>query len=59
LWYSASVANLIVIQKFSELDSLDEVADMHKKLRDLGGNPPPLEVDALGKAPVRPATLRP
>jgi hypothetical protein len=58
-WYGSSVSNSMVIQKFSELDSLDEVADMHSKLRDMGGNPPPLEVDALGKSPVRPATLRP
>jgi hypothetical protein len=57
-WYSASVSNSMVIQKFSELDSMDEVADMHQKLRDMGGNPPPLEVDALGKSPAR-SVLRP
>ncbi len=57
-WYSASVSNSMVIQKFSELDSLDEVAEMHKRLRDMGGNPPPLEVDALGKPAARPV-LRP
>ncbi|MCC7037463.1 MAG: hypothetical protein IT560_09185 [Alphaproteobacteria bacterium] len=57
-WYSASVSNSMVIQKFSELDSLDEVADMHQKLRDLGGNPPPLEQDTLGK-PARSVPLRP
>ena len=58
-WYGASVSNSMLIQKFSDLDSLDEVADMHKRLRDKGGNPPPLEVDALGKSTARPATLRP
>ncbi|MDI1228173.1 MAG: hypothetical protein PSY14_10865 [bacterium] len=58
-WYSASVANSMVIQKFSELDSLDEVADMHKRLRDKGGNPPPLEQDALGKPALRSSPLRP
>lgn len=57
-WYSAGVSNSMVIQKFSELDSLDEVAEMHKRLRDMGGNPPPLEQDALGK-PSRTNGLRP
>ncbi len=57
-WYGASVSNSMVIQKFSELDSLDEAADMHQRLRNMGGSPPPLEQDALGKSPARPA-LRP
>jgi len=33
LWYSASVANLTVIQKFSELDSLDELDARPASLR--------------------------
>lgn len=57
-WYGSAVSNSMVIQKFSELDSLDEVADMHQRLRDKGGNPPPLERDALGKSPAR-SLLRP
>lgn len=57
-WYGSAVSNSMVIQKFSELDSLDEVADMHKRLRDKGGNPPPLEQDTLGK-PARASSLRP
>ena len=56
---SVALSSQMTIQKFSDLDSLDEVADMHKRLRDKGGNPPPLEVDALGKSTARPATLRP
>lgn len=39
-WYSEGVSNSMVIQKFSELDSLAEVFDMHAKLKELGGNPP-------------------
>ncbi|TAL37424.1 MAG: hypothetical protein EPN97_05115 [Alphaproteobacteria bacterium] len=42
MWYSSSVTSSMQVQKFSELDSLDEVADMHKKLCELGGNPPGL-----------------
>lgn len=57
-WYGSAVSNSMVIQKFSELDSLDEVAEMHKRLRDKGGKPPPLEQDNLGKSPARPM-LRP
>lgn len=42
MWYSSSVTATMQVQKFSELDSLDEVKDMHKKLCELGGNPPGL-----------------
>ena len=42
MWYSGSVTSSMQVQKFSELDSLDEVKDMHKKLCELGGDPPGL-----------------
>jgi hypothetical protein len=42
MWYSNGITSTMQIQKFSELDSLDEVKDMHKKLCDLGGEPPGL-----------------
>lgn len=55
-WYHASVANSMVIQKFSELDSLAEVFDMHAKLRALGGNPPDISdlSSGNGKPAARP-----
>ncbi|MEZ0223230.1 MAG: hypothetical protein ACAH83_01650 [Alphaproteobacteria bacterium] len=42
MWYSSGITSTMTIQKFSELDSLDEVKDMHKKLCELGGDPPGL-----------------
>jgi hypothetical protein len=42
MWYGHAVSTNMTIQKFSELDSLDEVTAMHKKLCDMGGNPPGL-----------------
>ena len=30
-------------QKFRDMESLDEVRDMHAKLREIGGKPPELE----------------
>lgn len=50
--YTAAVAGAMQIQNFSDLESGDEVAEMHKKLADLGGNPPPLE-EVLPNAPVK------
>lgn len=42
MWYGASVTTSMTIQKFSELDSLDEVTAMHRKLCEMQGNPPGL-----------------
>lgn len=42
MWYSTAISTNMQVQKFSDLDSLDEVKDMHKKLCELGGNPPGL-----------------
>jgi len=39
-WYSAGVANNMDVKNFSQLDSLEEVELMRRKLIDLGGNPP-------------------
>jgi len=43
MWYSQSVTSNMETQKFSELDSLEEVAEMREKLIRLGGTPPALE----------------
>lgn len=43
MWYSHAVTSNMETQKFSELDSLDEVAEMREKLIKLGGKPPALE----------------
>lgn len=40
MWYGHAVTSNMTVEKFSELDCLDEVRDMHKKLREMGGNPP-------------------
>jgi hypothetical protein len=40
MWYGSGISTNMQIQKFSELDSLDEVKRMHQKLCDLGGDPP-------------------
>jgi hypothetical protein len=42
MWYSEGISTNMQVQKFSELDSLDEVTEMHRKLCALGGNPPGL-----------------
>jgi hypothetical protein len=51
MWDNAGVTTSMQIQKFSELDSLDEVCAMHKKLCELDGNPPGLPdiVQPVGK----------
>jgi hypothetical protein len=38
-------------QSFSALDSLDEVRDMHRKLTEMGGKPPPLDAEAALQKP--------
>ena len=43
MWYGAGVTSNMETQKFSELDSLEEVAEMREKLVKLGGTPPALE----------------
>jgi len=58
-WYSHSVANSMVIQKFSELDSMEEVELMWGKLKELGGNPPELSPPGLPKASLKPPALNP
>lgn len=50
MWYSTGISTNMQIQKFSELDSLDEVAEMHKRLCEMGGNPPGL-TDVLQPLP--------
>jgi hypothetical protein len=57
-WYSSSVSNSMAIQKFSELDSLEEVELMRSKLKELGGDPPGL-TPALPKASIRQAPFTP
>jgi hypothetical protein len=42
MWYCSGTTSSMQVQKFSELDSLDEVKDMHKKLCEMGGDPPGL-----------------
>lgn len=59
-WYGSAVSNSMVIQKFSELDSLAEVELMHKKLSQLGGTPPALaDILPQDKPAIRPASLHP
>lgn len=54
MWYGHAVTSSMHVEKFSALDSLDEVRMMHEKLKDLRGNPPPLPPpDKLGKAGLR------
>lgn len=43
MWYGHAVTSNMETQRFSDLDSLDEVAGMREKLIKLGGNPPPLD----------------
>lgn len=40
---STALTSQMSVRKFSELDSFNEVALLHKKLVDLKGNPPPLD----------------
>lgn len=42
MWYGKAVTSNMETQKFSDLDSLEEVSDMREKLIRLGGHPPPL-----------------
>ncbi|MFN7113789.1 MAG: hypothetical protein ACK4PK_05450 [Alphaproteobacteria bacterium] len=54
MWYGHSVTSNLHVEKFSDLDSLDEVARMHEKLRALNGNPPPLpSLDKPARAGLR------
>jgi negative regulator of replication initiation len=56
MWYSRSVTSSMHVEKFSDLDSLDEVRRMHAKLHEMGGHPPPLPAaDRLGKSGLRKA----
>lgn len=48
MWYGSAVTSTMQVQKFSELDSLDEARIMHSKLRELGGNPPELKDNHKG-----------
>jgi len=43
MWYSSGISTQMQTQRFSDLDSLDEVFDMHARLKSLGGNPPPID----------------
>lgn len=43
MWYGEGMSTNMQIQKFSELDSLDEVREMHRMLCNKGGNPPSME----------------
>ena len=43
MWYGHGVTSNMETQKFSDLDSLEEVAEMREKLIHLGGHPPTLE----------------
>ena len=43
LFVSTALTSQMSVRKFSELDSFNEVALLHKKLVDLKGYPPPLE----------------
>ncbi len=53
--YSGSgVANAMLVQNFSDLDSLEEVELMHQKLKAQGGNPPD-----LAEKPAKPAARGP
>ena len=51
MWYRDGISTAMQIQRFSDLDSLDEVETMHKKLCELGGQPPGLPdiLSPLGK----------
>ncbi|HEX2753076.1 MAG TPA: hypothetical protein VHP34_08260 [Alphaproteobacteria bacterium] len=40
---TSAVATQTFIQNFEDMQSSREIAFMHAKLKDLGGNPPPLE----------------
>lgn len=39
---SVAITSQMAIQRFSELDSQDELEMMHAKLKEMGGNPPDL-----------------
>ncbi|MDP2206731.1 MAG: hypothetical protein Q8K65_10555 [Alphaproteobacteria bacterium] len=54
MWYGHAVTSSLHVEKFSDLDSLDEVARMHEKLCDMDGHPPPLPAAGkLGKSALR------
>jgi hypothetical protein len=54
----AALANSMTVRNFSEIESKDEIRDMHKKLVELGGRPP--AIDEVLPAPLnkKPAALR-
>lgn len=56
MWYGASVTSSMQTQRFSELDSLNEVERMHRKLVSMGGQPPalPQPDSRLPKGSLRP-----
>lgn len=57
-WSKAGVSSSMTIQRFSELDSLEEVELMWNKLKALGGNPPGLSPN-LPKASIKPQPFTP
>lgn len=57
-YVSGGVGNSMMVQKFSELDSLDEAELMRQKLIELKGTPPEIQ-PALDKPTVRGPSLQP
>jgi hypothetical protein len=49
MWYSTGISTAMQIQRFSELDSLDEARLMREKLVAMGGRPPELPDPAMSK----------
>jgi hypothetical protein len=56
MWYGEGTSSSMQSRNFSDFDSQDEIALMHKKLREMGGHPPAL--DGLLK-PLRKQGLKP
>ena len=56
-WISGSAGNTIHsqldVRNFSEIDSKDEIREMHKKLVELGGTPPAID-DILPQSAAKP-----
>lgn len=57
--YSAAVTSAMEIHDFKELPNPEEIQQMHQKLRDIGGNPPPLDVVMQGIGSIRKGGLKP
>lgn len=59
-WISGTAGNTIHsqldVRNFSEIDSKDEIRDMHKRLVDLGGKPPAID-DILPQSAAKPKSL--